>query len=52
MKDETPKGLGTKAVLRSWLSTKHNLTHTAYTKLTPQRKAELYEEYQKARKPK
>jgi len=36
---------GTKAQFRSWLEFKKNMTHTEYTKLTPEKKTAIQKEY-------
>ncbi len=39
------KNVGTKAVFRSWLESKKNMTYTEYTKLTPEKKSSVQKEY-------
>lgn len=43
-------GIGTKAVFRSWLLKEHRLTYSAYTHLSPERKAEVWASYKKVKK--
>ena len=37
--------IGTKAVFRSWLEINKNMTHTEYTKLSPEKKTAIQKEY-------
>lgn len=37
--------IGTKAVFRSWLELNKHMTHTEYTKLSPEKKTAIQKEY-------
>lgn len=41
--------LGTKEKFRGWLTLAHHITYTAYTRLKPERKAEVWAEYKKTK---